>query len=197
MRLTNEVVLPAPPEAVFALINDVQRIAPHLPGATLEGRTDDSYRGRVRVEVGPISAAYQGVVRFLEVDEPGNRLVLGARGRDEHGIAEARVAVQVRPHDAGSVLALDTDLVIRGEVARFGRGALADISQQLVEQFAANISDLLAEPAQVVLRDEASPHRENYARQPVVVPMLKKAAPVAVALVVGIVVGRLLGARRS
>ncbi|MCI2420809.1 SRPBCC family protein [Saccharopolyspora sp. K220] len=202
MRLTNEVVLPAAPETVFALINDVSRVAPCMPGATLEGRTgDDSYRGRVRVKVGPISAAYQGVVRFLEVDEPGNRLVLDAKGSDQHGSgnAEAKVEVRVRPHDDGSVLALDTDLVIRGKVAQFGRGALATVSQQLMEQFARNISELLAEP---VVSGNGRQDDHNHSRPEldglslVAVPVLKKIAPVAAALAVGIVAGRLLGARR-
>jgi hypothetical protein len=229
MRLSNEVVLPAPPETVFALINDVERVAPCMPGAVLEGRTDDAYRGRVKVKVGPISAAYAGVVRFLEVDEPGNRLVLDAKGTDEHGSgnAEAKVEVRVRPHDDGSVLALDTDLVIRGKVAQFGRGALASISQKLMEQFAHNISGLLAEAPPALVNVDAGSHpstprreapprgvavggRAGHSRpdehaQPeseldglslVVVPVLKKVAPVAAALAVGVVAGRLLGSPR-
>ncbi|MBB5157791.1 SRPBCC family protein [Saccharopolyspora phatthalungensis] len=223
MRLTNEVVLPAPPETVFALINDVERVAPCMPGATLQGRSDDAYRGRVKVKVGPVSAAYEGVVRFLEVDEPGNRLVLDAKGTDQHGSgnAEAKVEVRVRPHDEGSVLALDTDLVIRGKVAQFGRGALASISQRLMEQFARNISDLLTAAPTVGVSGESGPHRTDRSRPAVVsgngrrgdhdrtpteseldglslvvVPVLKKIAPVAAALAVGIVAGRALGSSR-
>ncbi|WP_009946695.1 SRPBCC family protein [Saccharopolyspora erythraea] len=173
MRLTNEVVLPAPPEQVFDLINDVERVAPCMPGATLQGRSgDDGYQGRVKVKVGPISAAYSGVVRFLEVDRAGSSIVLDARGADQHGggAAEAKVRVRVRPHDEGSVLSLDTDLVIRGKVAQFGRGALGDVSQKLMEQFAGNLSGLLAEPApaaspaEPALRRRPPPPRRNRGR---------------------------------
>ncbi|GAA0502850.1 carbon monoxide dehydrogenase subunit G [Saccharopolyspora subtropica] len=223
MRLTNEVVLPAPPEQVFALINDVERVAPCMPGATLEERVDDAYRGRVRVKVGPISAAYQGVVRFLEVDEPGHRLVLDARGTDQHGSggAEAKVEVRVRPHDDGSVLALNTDLVVRGKVAQFGRGALAGVSQKLMEQFADNLGTLLTQPAPpraahagpsrteappaapVVTapsRTESAPVAAQVAPESeldglalVALPLLKRVAPIAAALVVGALAGRVLG----
>ncbi|SDX80360.1 hypothetical protein SAMN05661080_01283 [Modestobacter sp. DSM 44400] len=150
MRLTNEVVLPAPPEQVFRLLNDVQRVAPCLPGATLEGASGaDAYQGKVKIKVGPITAAYQGTVRFLEVDEAARRLVLDAKGADQHGSgsAEAKVSVAITAHAEGSTLSLDTDLVIRGKVAQFGRGAINEVSQKLMEQFARNLSGLLSEPA--------------------------------------------------
>lgn len=149
MQLSNEVTLPATPERVFAVLNDVERVAPCLPGATLEGRTeDDAYRGRVKVKVGPISAAYRGTVRFVEAHEQAKRLVLDARGSDEHGSgnAEAKVTVTIEPDGEGSVLALETDLVIRGKVAQFGKGAIGEISQQLMGRFAENLAGLLREP---------------------------------------------------
>ncbi|QUH02587.1 SRPBCC family protein [Saccharopolyspora erythraea] len=212
MRLTNEVVLPAPPEQVFDLINDVERVAPCMPGATLQGRSgDDGYQGKVKVKVGPISAAYSGVVRFLEVDRAGSSIVLDARGADQHGggAAEAKVRVQVRPHDDGSVLSLDTDLVIRGKVAQFGRGALGDVSQKLMEQFAGNLSGLLAEPAPAASPAEpaSAPPTAAPAPEPqaagaeldgmslVALPLAKRIAPLAAALAVGVVAGRLLGGR--
>lgn len=203
MRLTNEVSLSSQPETIFALINDVERVAPCLPGATLDGRSDDgSYRGRVKVKVGPISAAYSGTVRFLETDEQAKRLVLEARGTDEHGsgTAEAKVDVRVRPEGEGSVLALDTDLVIRGKVAQFGGGAISQVSQRLMEQFAQNLSGLLvggdsgasaARPAETPPRQEAQPSGGSELDALSLVPaVVKRYAPAAAALVVGILVGR-------
>lgn len=160
MHLTNEVVLPAPPDELFTLINDVERVAPCMPGATLEGGSaDDAYRGKVKVKVGPLSAAYSGTVRFLEVDRGNHRLVLDARGTDQHGSggAEAKVQVSISSHEQGSLLALDTDLVVRGKVAQFGRGALGDVSQKLMEQFARNLSGLLAESGPATESEPVAP----------------------------------------
>lgn len=147
MRLSNEVPLPAAPDRVFTVINDVERVVPCLPGAALAGGSGDEYQGTVQVRVGPVKAAYRGTVRFIEVDADEHRLVLDARGTDQHGSgnASAKVTVQVRPHEDGSVLALDTDLVIRGKVAQFGRGAIGEISQKLMEQFARNLAGLLTD----------------------------------------------------
>jgi carbon monoxide dehydrogenase subunit G len=208
MRLTNEVVLPAAPDKLFALLNDVERVVPCLPGATLEDRSGDAYQGRVRVKVGPISAAYHGTVRFLDVDEAAHRLVLDARGTDQHGSgnAEAKVEVRIRPHDEGSLLCLDTDLVVRGKVAQFGRGAISSVSQKLMEQFARNIGGLLTEaigePDEVrpKAQETAAVHRnpappEELDGLALVMPTIKRVVPVVAALVVGVAVGRLLGSR--
>lgn len=201
MHLTNEVAIPSPPDRVFAVLSDVERVAPCLPGATLDGRGDDegTYRGRVTVKVGPISAAYSGTVRFLETDEVARTLVLDARGTDQHGsgTAEAKVEVTVRPDGEGSLLALDTDLVIRGKVAQFGGGAIAQVSQRLMEQFARNLSGLLAEGPRTTAPESPAPAAQEApgtseldAFSLVVLPLLKRYAPVAAALAAGVLAGR-------
>ncbi|MGH3626650.1 MAG: SRPBCC family protein [Sciscionella sp.] len=210
MRLTNEVVLPGTPDAVFALINDVERVAPCMPGATLEGGSgEDGYRGRVKIKVGPISAAYNGTVRFLDVDDGARRLVLDAKGTDAHGSgnAEAKVTVRVRPHEQGSALGLDTDLVVRGKVAQFGRGAIGEVSQKLMEQFAQNLSGLLSGAEQAVAPGAApagsvqapptvaAAPGELDAMSLVVLPLLKRFAPVAAGLAAGVLAGLLAGRR--
>ncbi|HYX92931.1 MAG TPA: SRPBCC family protein, partial [Myxococcaceae bacterium] len=203
MRLTNEISVATEPERLFEVLMDVERVAPCLPGATLEGRDGDSYRGSVRVKVGPMVTAYRGRVRFLEIDKDARRVVLDARGADPHGggNAEAKVIAQVRPDGHGSVLALETDLLISGKVAQFGRGVLGDISQQLMQQFAQNLSAQLHSgsprtPPRVspsAPMGEAGEAAEIDAWTMLAVPMLKRAAPFAAAFAAGMALGVALG----
>ncbi|GAA3170420.1 MULTISPECIES: SRPBCC family protein [Streptomyces] len=146
MRIGNSVPVAAPPEAVFALLNDVRRVASCMPGAVLDGPDGDGWRGRVTVRVGPVAAAYGGTVRFLESDAGQGRLRLQARGADAHGRgnAEAEVVLTVTGDPAGSRLDVATDLVISGKLAQFGKGALDAVSQRLLQRFAANLGELLA-----------------------------------------------------
>src|SRR5690606_29858764 len=99
----------------------------------------------VKVKVGPITAAYAGTVRFLEVDAVKRQLRLHARGADTHGSgdAEAEVFLEVRTAGDGAELNLTTDLVIRGKIAQFGKGAIAAVSDRILQQFAQNLGDLL------------------------------------------------------
>ncbi|MFG2652193.1 SRPBCC family protein [Streptomyces sp. NPDC048436] len=145
MQLTNSVPVKASPDEVFALLNDVERVASCMPGAALDGRDGDAWQGSVKVKVGPISAAYAGTVRFLEVDPEGRRLRVQARGADTHGSgdAEAEVALEVLAAAEGALLKISTDLVIRGKIAQFGKGAIATVSERILQQFARNLGSLL------------------------------------------------------
>lgn len=147
MELTNAVPVKASPQEVFAVVNDVERVVSCMPGATLVGREGDAWQGRVKVKVGPITAVYAGTVRFLEVDEERHTLRVEARGADTHGSgdAEAAVALQVAPAPDGAELRLETDLVIRGKIAQFGKGAVSSVSDKLLQQFAQNLGSLLSQ----------------------------------------------------
>ncbi|MFD3578604.1 SRPBCC family protein [Streptomyces sp. NPDC058644] len=145
MQLTNSVPVKASPDEVFALLNDVERVASCMPGAALDGHDGDAWQGTVKIKVGPISAAYAGTVRFLEVDQQGRRLRVQARGADTHGSgdAEAEVALDVLAATEGTLLKISTDLVIRGKIAQFGKGAIATVSDRILQQFAQNLGSLL------------------------------------------------------
>ncbi|MEU5996273.1 SRPBCC family protein [Streptomyces sp. NPDC047197] len=145
MQLTNSVPVKASPDEVFALLNDVERVASCMPGAALDGRDGGAWQGTVKIKVGPISAAYAGTVRFLEVDQQGRRLRVQARGADTHGSgdAEAEVALDVLAATEGTLLKISTDLVIRGKIAQFGKGAIATVSDRILQQFAQNLGSLL------------------------------------------------------
>ncbi|WP_019544342.1 SRPBCC family protein [Streptomyces sulphureus] len=145
MQLSNHVTVKASPQEVFALVNDVERVVSCMPGAALTGREGEAWQGRVKVKVGPITAAYAGTVRFLEVDEERRTLRVQATGADTHGSgdAEAAVALEVAPAPEGAELRLETDLVIRGKIAQFGKSAVNTVSDKLLQQFAQNLGSLL------------------------------------------------------
>jgi carbon monoxide dehydrogenase subunit G len=205
MILDNAVAVDAAPDAVFALLNDVERVVPCLPGASISGGDGETYQGGVKVKVGPISAAYSGTVRFLEVDKDNRRLRLEARGSDTRGSgdAEAHVDLTVEETPEGSVLRLKTDLLIRGKIAQFGKGAIAAVSAKLLQQFAVNLAGLLsgdpvaAAPAvtaagpAVVVAPKQEAELDGLAM--LLGPSAGKYLPVAAAFAVGIFQGWLLG----
>ncbi|GAC1592225.1 MAG: hypothetical protein NVS3B21_11640 [Acidimicrobiales bacterium] len=141
MELTNEFRVGIPVADAWAVLTDVERIAPCLPGAQLQEIEGDQYRGVVKVKVGPITAQYKGVATFIEQDVTGHRLVLRAEGRDTRGQGNANATVTATLVDDGSGTAVKvvTDLTITGKVAQFGRGVLADVSGKLIDQFVANL----------------------------------------------------------
>ena len=147
MELTDQFVVPLAIEDAWALLTDVERIAPCLPGARLDGISDGEFKGVVKVKVGPITVEYKGTARFESLDESSHTLVLKASGRESRGQgnASATVTGELVSEGASTKVDLHTDLQITGKVAQFGRGVLADVSSKLLGQFVKNLeNDLIA-----------------------------------------------------
>jgi uncharacterized protein len=147
MRFENEIKVDQPPAELFAFLTDVERVAPCLPGASIDGRDGDDYTGSMKVKVGPITGTYKGKMRFLEQDEDGLRAVMSARAAEVNGQGHAEAKITTRIEEAGddaSVVRMETDLQMRGRVAQFGRGAMEKISQRMFDEFARNLEREMA-----------------------------------------------------
>jgi hypothetical protein len=147
MELTDQFVVPLAVEDAWALLTDVERIAPCLPGARLDEASDGQFKGAVRVKVGPITVEYKGTATFESLDAANHTLVLKASGRESRGQGNASATVTGALVGDGTSTTVDlrTDLEITGKVAQFGRGVLADVSSKLLGQFVKNLeNDLIA-----------------------------------------------------
>ena len=148
MKIQNEIEIAAPPDELFEILSDPERVTPCMPGASLESKEgDDAYEGTVKLKVGPITAAYQGTLHFVELDRENRRAVMRASGQETNGQgnAEATITATVSGSDSQSVLSMETDMEVRGKAAQFGRGALGNVSQKILQQFARNLeSQVLA-----------------------------------------------------
>jgi len=141
MELTNDFRVALPVERAWAVLTDVERIAPCLPGAQLQEIEGDEYRGIVKVKVGPITAQYKGKATFVSQDAESHVAVLRAEGRETRGQgnASATITATLTPDDGDTAVSVVTDLTITGRVAQFGRGVVADVSAKLLTQFVDNL----------------------------------------------------------
>jgi carbon monoxide dehydrogenase subunit G len=220
MRFENEIEVAQPPKELFAFLTDVERVAPCLPGASIDGRDGDDYTGSMKVKVGPITGTYKGKMRFLEQDEGALRAVMSARAAEVNGQgdAEAKITTQIeQTGDSASRIRMETDLQMRGRVAQFGRGAMEKISQRMFDEFARNLEREMSggggakepeaaepetgeAPADTAPEPTSSRASEPQALDPVsmfVAPVLKKALPVLGPALIGLGYGYLLGRLRE
>lgn len=148
MDLNHQFTVAVPVEDAWRILTDVERIAPCLPGAQLQEVEGDTYRGVVKVKVGPIQAQFKGQASFIERDDIAHKVVLKGEGRDTtgKGNAAAVITAEMTAVDASNTsVTVNTDLSVTGKVAQFGRGAMADISDKLLAQFVVNLNALIAE----------------------------------------------------
>ena len=207
MELNNEFRVAVPLAETWEVFTDVERVAPCLPGATLLSVDGDEFTGAVKVKVGPITVSYQGAAAYKEKDEAGRRIVLRAEGKETrgNGTAAATVTAQLRDEGGATHVAITTDLAISGKAAQFGRGVLADVSGNLIAQFARTLeaelvggSTATAAPTAETAAAAALPADDSVDLLKVVaLPVAKRFAPVLAGLAAGVAVGFLVGRRRT
>ena len=138
MKINNEFTVGVPVEEAWNTMLNLERVAPCLPGAAIQGSEGDEYQGTMKVKIGPITANYKGTAKFEETDEENRRAVLKATGRDARGqgTASATIVSTLQEEGDDTRVRVETDMRLTGRAAQFGRGIAQDIATKMLEQFA-------------------------------------------------------------
>jgi carbon monoxide dehydrogenase subunit G len=146
VELQHSFSVPVDVDRAWAVLVDIEQVAPCMPGAALDTVDGDEFTGSVKVRLGPIGITYKGKARFVEKDEAAHRAVIDAQGKDArgNGTASATVTATLHPQDDGTRVEVNTDLAITGKPAQFGRGVMVDVGNKLIGQFADCLAGKLA-----------------------------------------------------
>jgi len=138
VKINNEFTVGVPVEEAWETMLNLERIAPCLPGAAIQGSEGEEYQGTMKVKIGPITANYKGTAKFEETDEENRRAVLKATGRDARGqgTASATIVSTLQEEGDDTRVMVETDMKLTGRAAQFGRGIAQDVATKMLEQFA-------------------------------------------------------------
>lgn len=150
MEFDNSFDVPLSPAQAWAVLMDIPRIAPCMPGAELTEIVDpQNYKGKISVRLGPVALTFSGRVEFESMDEASRSARVKAQGSDAKGRggANASAAFHIEPVGAGSKVLIHTDLTLSGAVAQYGRGVgmIQAAAAQIIGQFASNLRAQLAQ----------------------------------------------------
>jgi carbon monoxide dehydrogenase subunit G len=169
-----------PPETVWCFFQDVPRVVTCMPGLEYGGLKADApdseiHRGKVRIKLGPVSAAFEGEAAILETDVGARSARIEGKGIDKRGgsRASASVVYKIVENGGGSRVQLDADIKLSGALAQMGRtGIVQDVAAQITEQFAASLRATLAADgdAQTAAADAEAVGAEAPASAPPAVP---------------------------
>ncbi len=151
MEIENSFDVSAPREQAWALLMDVPRVVPCMPGATLTETVDESHwKAELAVKLGPISLKFATDIERSETDEAAGTVVLTTKARELRGRGGAQADIRSTLSEADGKTRIDitTDLSLSGAVAQYGRGIVHDVSAQLVSQFAECLAAQLAGSAE-------------------------------------------------
>lgn len=206
MELVNEFRVPVSVDQAWDVLTDVQRVVPCIPGAQLLAVDGDEFTGAVKVKVGPITVSYRGNASFQQKDASARRAVIRADGKETRGSGNASAVMTAELKDEGdhTTCVLTTDLTISGKAAQFGRGVLADVSGNLIGEFASRLEADLVQSAPVGVETTSGTTQPATPRsgadsvdllKVVALPLARRAVPVLAGVALGAVIGFVLGRR--
>lgn len=146
MELDHEFTVPVPVDQAWSVLLDVERLAPCVPGATLDSIDGDEFTGRLKVKLGAMTITYRGAAKILVADEATRTVTLEGTGKEARGSGTASVTVLAQLHDEGEAtrVTVRTELNVTGRPAQFGRNILSEVGGKLIGRFASALAEELA-----------------------------------------------------
>jgi uncharacterized protein len=189
MEFDNSFDVPLSPDRAWAVLMDIPRIAPCMPGAELSEVVDaQNYKGKIAVRLGPVALAFAGRVQIDAIDDANRSARVQAQGSDAkgRGAANATATFHIEPAGGGSRVLIHTDLMLSGAVAQYGRGVgmIQATAAQIIGQFAGNLRAQLAResaPPTIPAPAAAAPplQPEQNPRPSIPPPMPQAAKPIS------------------
>src|SRR5512147_1249701 len=146
--MTNSRVIPAPPAAVWAALNDPDALKASLPGCESLERVDDTtWRATMAAKVGPVSARFAGTMKIVESDPPSGYTLRfeGQGGAAGFANGEAKVALTPAENNATN-LHYDVKAQVGGKIAQIGSRLVDAAAIKLSEEFFSRFCERLAPP---------------------------------------------------
>lgn len=150
MELDHEFTVPVPVDQAWPVLLDVERIAPCMPGATLDSVDGDDFTGRLKVKLGAMTITYKGSARIAARDEDTHTVSIEGTGKESRGAGTASANVQAQLHGEGDStrVTVHTKLNITGRPAQFGRNIMSEVGGKLIGRFADNLAEEIARPTE-------------------------------------------------
>lgn len=173
MLLTNDFVVAADLDRVWEHLLDMEGVAACVPGARVEEVIEPStYKGTIRLRIGPMTVEYRGQATLVSVDDETHSATIDLKAREARGQGSALATVRNRlePAPGGTRVIAETELQITGPQAQFGKGVLEDVGGRILEEFSTRlerqISDAAAARAQAERGGDSANGQAPPARTP-------------------------------
>ena len=140
-----------PVDKVWSILSDPRKVATSVPGAQITEQVDENtYKGAIRVKVGPSVTDYKGEVQIIRLDPQNHEIEILGKGQDVRGRGSASMKMtgKLRPlDDGGTEVTSISELNVVGILAQMGSRVINEVSNIVFGEFTKNFQALLAQPA--------------------------------------------------
>ena len=138
MKLEGRYTLPAPPEKVWALLTDPQRLAKLLPGCErLDPDGPDRFKAAVKFAIAAISGKYAGTLEFAD-KKPPHSMRMKLSGKGIPGFVDGEGRVELAEKNGQTELRYSGQAQVGGMIAAVGQRMIEGVARKIVDQFFAD-----------------------------------------------------------
>jgi carbon monoxide dehydrogenase subunit G len=138
-----------PVEKVWAFLSDPRKVGTCVPGAQITEQVDErTYKGAIKVKVGPSVTDYKGEVKIVRLDAAAHEIEILGKGQDVRGKGSASMKMtgKLKAVDGGTEVVNISELNVIGILAQMGGRVITEVSNIMFEQFVNNFRKQLQSP---------------------------------------------------
>jgi carbon monoxide dehydrogenase subunit G len=138
-----------PIDKVWAFLSDPRKVGTCVPGAQITEQVDEkTYKGTIKVKVGPSVTDYKGEVQILRQDATAHEIEILGKGQDVRGKGSASMKMtgKLQAVDGGTEVVNTSELNVVGILAQMGARVITEVSNIMFEQFVNNFRRQLQSP---------------------------------------------------
>jgi carbon monoxide dehydrogenase subunit G len=135
-----------PIEKVWAFLSDPRKVGTCVPGAQITEQVNDTtYKGAIKVKVGPSVTDFKGEVQIVRLDAAAHEIEILGKGQDTKGKGSASMKMtgKLREVDGGTEVSSVAELNVVGILAQMGSRVINQVNDIMFEQFVNNFRQQL------------------------------------------------------
>jgi uncharacterized protein len=150
MDMSGERRIAAGRATVWAALNDPEMLRQCIPGCeTLEMQSPTEMTARVKLQIGPVRATFNGKVRLSDLDPPKSYRITGEGSGGVAGYAKGGANVALSDDGDGTLMRYDVKADVGGKLAQLGGRLIDSTSKKLADEFFEKFTTLVGGPAPV------------------------------------------------
>ncbi|NIY73446.1 carbon monoxide dehydrogenase subunit G [Marivivens donghaensis] len=146
MDLTDEIVINAPRDVVYAALQDPEVLRQCIPGCEeLIKHSDTDLEAKVVLKVGPVKARFSGKVTLSPDNPPEAFSLTGEGSGGAAGFAKGGADVHLEDRGEETLLRYTAKVDIGGKLAQLGSRLIQGTAKKLSAQFFASFAETVEE----------------------------------------------------
>ena len=146
MELSDEIIINAPQEQVYAALNDPGILKQCIPGCEeLIKHSDTELKAKVVLKVGPVKARFSGDVQLDTAGAPDAFSLTGQGNGGAAGHAKGGADVTLTADGGTTILRYEAKADIGGKLAQLGSRLIQGTAKKLAAKFFKSFADVVNE----------------------------------------------------